>query len=252
MKMSRLTYGQWGPTRYGYLFGVLSQATRGSHLDYGCYDGRVLRRLLDSGCIEFGVGCDLNVDVVNKSRDGSATLHAIGDPSEVAGLAKKYGPFDSASLLDVLEHIYDQRAVLLHLHAALNSGGILVVTVPQQHMFSWMDGGNVKFRYPRLHKRLYRIRHSEEEYRFRYVENPNGLIGDVEAKKAWHQHFRPEELRSLLGEAGFEVEDVDGAGLFHRPLIYLKRLRLPVGWLIERDARRWSKCHLFMTARRVG
>jgi 2-polyprenyl-3-methyl-5-hydroxy-6-metoxy-1,4-benzoquinol methylase len=252
MKMDRSATGGLGASRYGYLHGQLTGKHAGQHLDYGCFDGWMLQQLADRQRIAVGIGCDLNSDAPRRSSSSSIKLHYIAGPSAVANLVSIHGPFDSASLLDVLEHVHDQQALLRSLHSALKPDGRLVVTVPQQHVFSWMDGGNVKFRFPRLHKRLYRLRHTEEEYRYRYVDNPNGLIGDVEAKKGWHQHFRSEELRSLLVEAGFHVEDVDGAGLFHRPLVYLKRLGIPVGRLIELDAQRWSKCHLFMTAHRVG
>jgi 2-polyprenyl-3-methyl-5-hydroxy-6-metoxy-1,4-benzoquinol methylase len=252
MKMTSQQFQDLGPTRYGYLLGSLSRLPIGRHLDYGCFDGQMLERLAEREVIELGVGCDLNEIAVKRPSHPLVHLHHIRDISGVTDLVQRYGLFDSASLLDVLEHVHDQRALLGVLHASLKPGAQLVVTVPQQHVFSWMDIGNVKFRFPRIHKWLYRLRHSEAEYLYRYVDNPSGLIGDVEARKAWHQHFRPEELVGLLADSGFEVTETDGAGLLHRPLGCLKILRLPVDRLIELDARRWSKCHLFVTARRVN
>jgi hypothetical protein len=111
----------------------------------------------------------------------------------------------------------------------LIDGGIIVVTVPGQHLFSFLDMGNLKFRFPGLHRWFYCLRHSREEYEYRYVSNPDGLIGDVSAKKRWHEHFSREKLDELLTAAGFRVIDFDGIGFFSRVVgniaYFLKRLK---------------------------
>ena len=47
-----------------------------------------------------------------------------------------------------------------------------VVTVPRRHVFSVLDLGNLKFRFPRLHRRWYVWRHGEAGYEHRYGDNP--------------------------------------------------------------------------------
>jgi hypothetical protein len=48
------------------------------------------------------------------------------------------------------------------------------------------------------------------------VSNPDGLIGDISAKRRWHEHFSRPKLQRLLTVAGFSVIDFDGTGFFGR------------------------------------
>ena len=116
--------------------------------------------------------------------------------------------------MDVLEHVYNQAELLAELNRILTDGGKLIVTVPGQHLFSFLDRGNFKFLFPRLHRWYYCLKHSREEYEYRYVSNPDGLVGDISTKKRWHEHFSRDKLGKMLAEAGFNVIDFDGAGFF--------------------------------------
>jgi SAM-dependent methyltransferase len=167
------------------------------------------------------------------------------------------GSFDSVTLLDVLEHVAPQRSLLQELRRVLKDDGVLVVTVPGSHLFSFLDLGNLKFRFPRLHRWWYVRRHSRTEYERRYVSNPNGLIGDVSAEKRWHEHFSRRRLRAMLEEAGFVVQDFDGAGFFNRALWWLQLSvgRVPVirrvlVRMANADMRRFESAHLFCVARK--
>ena len=132
------------------------------------------------------------------------------------------------TLLDALEHAHDQKALLDEIHRTLKPGGRLVLTVLQQYIFSFLDQGNFKYRFSRLHKFWYQRKHAAEEYDYRYVNNPFGLIGDIEKEKAWHQHFRQGELRALLEQSNFKVVEMDGCCLLNDPLLVLQYLGLKV------------------------
>jgi ubiquinone/menaquinone biosynthesis C-methylase UbiE len=118
--------------------------------------------------------------------------------------------FDSVSMLDVLEHIHEQEPILKECHRVLRVGGKLIITVPKKHVWSFLDIGNFKFRFPRVHKFYVCWRYSQAYYNERYANNVNGLFGDVEVEKMWHQHFKPDELKSLLSDSGFD--DIDCRG----------------------------------------
>ena len=120
----------FGPDRYGYLWEAIKRPHLERHLDYGAYDGRVIRTLVETGCIKYAVGIDVNKEIVSKNRhlmpDGVELQHVErGKP-----LPFEDETFDSASLLDVLEHIADQEAVLCEIRRVLKPGGRLIVTVP--------------------------------------------------------------------------------------------------------------------------
>src|SRR6185369_7919268 len=106
--------------------------------------------------------------------------------------------------------------------------GILIVTVPRQHVFSFLDRGNFKFRFPRLHRWYFCWRHSRQEYEYRYANNPDGLVGDISGAKRWHEHFTAKHLAEILAVSGFAVELFDGSALLRRVTSNLLAL---VGWI---------------------
>jgi len=157
--------------------------------------------------------------------------------------------------LDVLEHVHKQAELLAELNRVLTERGKLIVTMPGQHLFSFLDMGNFKFLFPRLHRWYYCLRHSRDDYEYRYVSNPDGLIGDISARKSWHEHFSREKLSKLLAEAGFSVIDFDGAGFFSRVIgnvSYFLRWMKPVNkafcGLLNLDMKLFESANLFCVA----
>lgn len=225
-----------------------------AHLDFGCYEGRFLDALSHKNIARL-VGVDAAREPIERGRQNLPHLelhHLTRLPLPFAE-----GEFSSVSLMDVLEHVPDQRGLLAELHRVLESGGLLIVTVPGQHVFSLLDVGNLKFRFPRLHRWHYCRTHSPAEYEYRYQSNPDGLIGDVSADKQWHEHFSRTKLRRLLEGAGFRVECFDGTSLFVRPLRItnlilgkLRPLRSAIDRMIALDARWFQSANLFCQARK--
>ena len=63
-----LTAGNpFSDNRYGFLWEILKETGRGVHLDYGAYDGKVVKALKETGVIDAGTGVDLNARVVEAS-----------------------------------------------------------------------------------------------------------------------------------------------------------------------------------------
>lgn len=150
---------------------------------------------------------------------------------------------------------FDYSEPLAEVNRVLKDGGKLIVTVPGQHLFSFLDIGNFKFRFPRLHRWYYSLKHTREEYEYRYVSNPDGLIGDISVKKRWHEHFSRPKLQRLLAGTGFSIIDFDGTGLFHRVignvghfLKWLKPAQRAFAWLQSIDDRFFESTNLFCVA----
>lgn len=212
-------------------------------LDYGCNSGAFIGALSDSKKVE-AYGVDKNCDLV-AALDNPKIRHVDGR------IPFTEGTFDVVTVLDVLEHVYDQEGLLAEIHRTLKESGLVVVTVPRQHIFSFLDHGNFKYRFPYLHKFWYTRKHSPEDYEYRYINNPNGLIGDVDREKAWHQHFREKELRQLLEQTGFDVVDIDGCGLFNFLMIVLGFLGIKFSdrfWAWQ--DRKFQSCMIFCVARK--
>lgn len=239
----------YGCDRYGFAWQYVP-AGGAAHLDFGCGDGRFLVGLKNRGVARI-VGVDASQDAVRLAEARCAearVIHTNGRPS----LPFSDGEFSSISLLDVLEHVDAPDVLLAELHRVLQDGGTLIVTVPGRHVFSVLDLGNLKFRFPRLHRWYYCRRHSREEYERRYVANPDGLVGDISSRKRWHEHFSRRKLEELLSRNGFSVVRFDGAGLFVRILKVavgrVRPLHVILASVMAWDARRFQSASLFCAA----
>lgn len=225
----------------------------GAHLDFGCHDGQFLSSL-ESKQINRLVGVDVSEQAIQEGKERYPELEIL-QISPGAPIPFDDGSFTSATILDVIEHVSDQGQVLGELHRVMEVGGRLIVTVPGKHAFSFLDMGNLKFRFPGLHRWFYCRNHSQAEYEQRYVLGRDGLIGDISADKRWHEHFSRSKMGDLLEQAGFEVETFDGTGLFARIignlmhfLRWYRPLHNALGYLREWDAKLFASANLFCVA----
>jgi ubiquinone/menaquinone biosynthesis C-methylase UbiE len=245
-----------GYNRYGFAWHNVPQGGT-AHLDFGCYDGAFLATLKNKGIPRL-VGVDICRDATSKAHERFGDLEII-HISNTVPLLFGDAEFTSITILDVIEHVDEQSALLDELNRVLKDDGTLVVTVPGRHLFSFLDMGNLKFRFPGLHRWYYCRRHSKAEYEHRYVSNPDGLIGDVCAKKGWHEHFSRAGLEKLLNSCGFTVLEFDGSGLFSR---IVKNLNYLLGGLkllqsffdkIEAlDAKLFESTNLFCVVKKIA
>jgi SAM-dependent methyltransferase len=245
----------FGCNRYGFAWEHVPGSGTG-HLDFGCYQGSFLDALRGKGIGRL-VGVDVSSDAVQQAQSSFGEIEFIHVP---AGNSLPFadGAFTSVTIMDVLEHICNQREVLCELNRVLSKDGALIVTVPGRHIFSFVDMGNLKFRFPRLHRWYYCLKHSETEYKARYESNPDGLVGDISAEKGWHEHFSRDSLKKLLNDGGFAVVTFDGAGLFtrvigciHLALKWLKPVRFLLETIYKFDAKRFKSANLFCIARKT-
>ncbi len=239
--------------RYRYAWDRLARR-EGRHLDLGCGDGEFLSVLSESSNLRC-TGADPHLPSLERLRTRKPDLHVVrlgvGRP-----LPFDDESFDSASLLDVLEHCPDDRRLLAELFRVLRPGGVLVVSVPRLHPFSWLDPDNAKFVAPRLHRLVYSAKFGPVAYRERFVDVSDDLFGDMSLGRRWHTNYRRRRLRDLLERSGFAVVDVSGANLFWRlfhipSLLVGGRLRTVLERGIALDARLFSRANLFVTGVRA-
>lgn len=246
----------FGYDRRGYAWQQIPEGTV-SHLDFGCFQGRFLEAL-KAKRIERLVGVDISRDAIRQAGEQYTQVEFIHLKHTVPLLFAD-NCFTSVTLMDVLEHVAPQKELLKELGRVMQDDGTLIVTVPGKYLFSFLDVGNFKFRFPRLHRWYYCRKHSRAEYERSYVSNPDGLIGDVSADKGFHEHFTRQKLESLLNSAGFTVVSFDGSGFFGR-LIFIvgyfvqriKPLRKLLQKLCDVDARLFRSANLFCKARRTS
>lgn len=247
---------RFGPNRYGYAFEKIKASGSKRHLDIGCFDGSWIAEISAALNIEVH-GADVNKDAIQRGekRYPTTTLHHI---RAVTNLPFSNEEFDSITLMDVYEHLdaCDQAGVLLEIRRLLRPGGLLVITVPGKHLFSFLDIGNLKFRFPRLHRLYIKERYGVDFYNSRYANNPHGLFGDVSARKRWHEHFKAQQLVHVLQSAEFDIVDVDGAGYFMRlismlTLVPSKLVHRLASWLMTMDYRTFASANVFVTCTHI-
>jgi len=225
------------------------------HLDFGSHDGKAIAELVKSGVVKKAIGLDANSEVVKRSQP---SLPANVDLMTITVGEKLSFPdetFSSVSLFGVLEHIHDQDKLLKELNRVTKKGGLFVVAVPGKHFFSFMDMGNWKFVFPGVHKFFVTSWKGKEYYQNRYAANKDGLIGDIEAEKAWHQHFAKKELQKLLEQYSFETVSVDGFGFFWRVLRNIRYfspgfIRRLIDILVLVDQKLFSSAEIWLIARK--
>jgi len=253
---TRLSTGNpFGYGRYGFAWEQVPQGC-GTLLDVGCGRGVFLAAVRAKGVSRLA-GVDVSreaVDVARRSCPGAEIRHvSAGVP-----LPFSEGAFQRITLLDVLEHVHDQKGLLREVARVLADDGQLIVTVPREHVYSFMDLGNLKFMFPRLHRMVYVLTHSRASYDHRYARNPDGLVGDVSAEKRWHEHFSRRRLGLLLRRAGLQAVDWDGSALLLRPVAPLlwfagrvPGLRRAGAVFRELDARCFEAMNLFCVAAKM-
>jgi ubiquinone/menaquinone biosynthesis C-methylase UbiE len=242
MRTKLSTNNPFGYSRHGFAFEHIQNNTK--CLDYGCYDGHFIKTVRQHKDVDF-VGVDKNTRIISENPYKLKLIHITDE------LPFDDESFDCVTLIDVLEHIYDQDFVLREINRVLKTDGVLIVTVPQMHVFSFLDLKNLSFVFPRLSKWVLSLIYSRKNYEAWYVNSPNGLIGDVEKEKSWHEHFLADALKKLLERNGFRIDIFDGACFFQRVFILLDLIRL--GFIFPKsvrqlDCRKFERTNLFCKA----
>jgi 2-polyprenyl-3-methyl-5-hydroxy-6-metoxy-1,4-benzoquinol methylase len=102
---------------------ILRHGARGSLLDIGCWCGTLLEAMSDSFQV---IGCELSEPAAQFARSRGFDVRIA--PFQEAGFAP--ASFDVITIVDVLEHLTEPRAVLEKIRDLLKPGGILYIKVP--------------------------------------------------------------------------------------------------------------------------
>lgn len=219
------------------------------YLDFGCRNGDLLYELQKNKIIKTGIGVDLdgNAIALAKKRDIDIDFRLIKKNHK---FKENDNTFDIITIVGVVEHVYDQISLLKELKRILKVNGILIVAVPGKHLFSFLDMGNFKFLFPKLHKFFVRFKYSNDEYNKRYVSNDFGCIGDIESEKSWHEHFSKKSMENLIEKVeNLKILEVNGLGFFHRIFNNIKyflpnNIKPVMNVLIDWDFKKYDKCEL--------
>ncbi len=156
--------------KYLDLIGVELGGKKGTLLDVGAATGYFVALAKDRG---------FDAEGVDISEHAAAAGRALGRAVRTGTIDDVHGTFDCITMLDLIEHVPDPRAVLIKASELMRSGGVLIINAP--------DAGSLVARTlgPRWH-----------------------LISPPE-----HLHyFDRSNMRKLLSEEGFDVARITTIG----------------------------------------
>lgn len=179
------------PVRLAYLRGAIDRHWDGDDtgftplagrraLDMGCGAGLLAEPLARLGAHVTGVDAAAESIAVARdhaSRRGLAIDYRTGGTEAVAG-----DTFDVVACLEVVEHVAEPCAFVAALCAAVDEGGLLVMSTPNR---TWLS-------------------------RLALVEGAE-LVGAIpRGTHDWNRFIAPDELREMIEASGLEVVDVTG------------------------------------------
>ncbi len=170
----------------------------GKFLDYGCGTGILLEQL--AGKYERGCGVDVKESSLEQAR-GKCPDCEFKLITKDGSTSYPDATFDTIALVEVIEHVPDEAATLREIARLLKPGGRLVLTTPHAGLLTFLDSGNFKFIFPRLHQLIHRLLIRDKKYyQQRFEESSKvGLIGDVTVstdRRTWHRHYKIKKLAS--------------------------------------------------------
>ncbi len=170
----------------------------GAVLDYGCGNGAFLERIAKRCTARYAVDIDAEkVEAAGRHAGITARPITSGDrlPFEDA-------TFDTVTILDVIEHVTDENAVLVELARVLKPQGRLLLTTPHRGLLTFLDPGNFKFVAPGVHRFIHRrLLGQKDYYNARFGSgrrSEQGMIADFSTDQIpWHRHYPYHKLRAL-------------------------------------------------------
>jgi SAM-dependent methyltransferase len=162
----------------------------GFFLDLGCNRGAYLSHYHQGK----SVGVDLAHSVLRQAKQRHpAAFYVQGDAQQLGFIRSK--SFDCLLCSEVIEHVTLPNRIFGEAFRILKSGGVFLLTTPNytKKKPTWIPIGELR---------------------------GFGISG-VADDRYFHTAFRPEELRAMAGEAGFEIVE---SGTFEKEVIYASRV----------------------------
>ncbi len=181
---------------------------QGKVLDLGCAFGFATLRLARRGYETIGV--DSSVRYITWARRRHP--HGTYILASAEQLPFTDASFDAVLLLDVLEHVVDQHAVIHEVQRVLKPGGTLMLSVPNRGLLYWLDSLNV--------------------YAHLVRATGRGIFPQEIVQTGLHRHYSLTQLETLLGPLFF-IEQAQYTGLGMAELVNLPLLvfcRYVCGW----------------------
>jgi len=172
-------------------------------LEIGCSAGYFSQRMYDRGVEVFGI--DLNTALVGHAARSVPAARFCGAEANRLPFAAR--SFDAVVMLEVIEHVGDERPVFAEIQRVLKPSGQLYLSTPHAGLFAFLDPFNVKMFFTRKIPGLVDLISRVQRYR-----SPQ-LTSNMEV----HQHYSLDRLTRLMG-GGLKVRFIHRGGLLLFPV----------------------------------
>lgn len=162
----------------------------GKVLDYGCGSGVFASRVINRAEEYWGAEVDDDALADAAKVPGLRPVRIQPD----APLPFDADAFDTVLILEVIEHVADERFVLGELLRVLKPGGLMLLSTPHKGLLTFLDPANFKVVTPRLHRRVYgALLRRRAYYEARFGDERRrrtDLFGSLAAENPWYRHYR--------------------------------------------------------------
>jgi methionine biosynthesis protein MetW len=163
-------------------------------LDVGCGEGTFID--LAKGRFDHVFGIDLSLKALKESY--SKNFRVIKNNLNNEGISFQNETFDTATCLDVIEHVFDPVYLLSELNRVLKEKGILILTTPNVRFIDHVSEILIQGKFPKT-------------------------SDDPDVYNGGHvNYFTFLDIRNLLNNSGFKV--LSEKGVAHRPYRSLKTI----------------------------
>lgn len=169
-------------------------------LDLGCAVGWTSAKMVPFYEV---YGLDPSDDYIERAKRRAPDAHfTVGNAEH---LPYPDAHFSAVVLLDVLEHVNDERAVVAEIARVLRPGGLLVLSVPHTGILRWLDSNNI--------------------YAWLTGEDPLSAPATPRTNFMYHRHYSVPALAGLLGDR-FHIDKTHFSSLGVSELVHLPVLLL--------------------------
>lgn len=165
-------------------------------LDFGCGEGLFAWLLTHKVKIVYAFDVDPRKIGEAKKRFPEVQFFC-GQPGQRLPFPNSF--FDAIVTSHILEHVQNESETIHEITRILKPRGTLYIVSPYKGLLTFLDAGNIRYRFPNLHKWLYSLIFGKIEYEktFKYPRR-YGLYGDCWIDRKWHHHYTQTEIEQLL------------------------------------------------------
>jgi 2-polyprenyl-3-methyl-5-hydroxy-6-metoxy-1,4-benzoquinol methylase len=153
----------WFVARSDLFLSLMPSNKNSSILDFGCGSGGFLKRLKNSGYKDLS-GVEVSEIKTNSASDCFLITKTIQK--------RKY---DVILMMDVLEHIEDDSAILREIKSHLKPDGILLLSVPA-YQFLWSNHDNLNMHYRRYNRNSLQKVIKEAKFKTQFMTSWNSTF----------------------------------------------------------------------------